>query len=121
MEGVVTEDLLGVRNLKKMRNKRLHPISAGNPTGRGRHVVQVLNGRYLHQHLPVQKFCPPDEVLADGCYPDISQGETILGYQCSERSCPPEQEIFLDPERKFWVRSIILTHPLTEFLHAFLE
>ena len=58
MEGVVPEDPLGMGNLKKMRNKRLHPVSAGNPAGWGRHAVQVLNGRYLHRHLPVQKFCP---------------------------------------------------------------
>jgi hypothetical protein len=81
MEGVVPEDPLGVGDLKKMRDKRLHPVSAGNLAGWGRHAVQVLNGRYFHRHLPVQKFCPPDQVLADGCYPDVDRGEAILGHQ----------------------------------------
>ena len=59
--------------------------------------MELLNRCDFNGHLPVQEFCPPDQVLTDGRHPDVEGAETALRDRLDEGSCSVEGEVFLNP------------------------
>ena len=83
--------------------------------------MEALNRRDFHQHLAMQEFCPPNEILTNGCYPDVSGSVRVLGDQGGKGSGAPKEEVFLNLVSMFEVCLIFVSHPRKQSSNTFLK